>query len=123
MSESVQKEPAKKTTRRFYRKDQSLFALVGKVKLWPSRRGLLHGIRSMEVAGDLATITTHCGKVFLARDSRTSRASRWLRNKIFAGACPECGVPQWKLEKFHGTVFKKRYGATLPGTAATGGSA
>ena len=35
--------------KRTYRKNQPLFALIGKMKLWPSRRGILHGIRSMEV--------------------------------------------------------------------------
>ncbi|WP_297261936.1 pyrrolysine--tRNA(Pyl) ligase small subunit [uncultured Desulfovibrio sp.] len=99
--------------KRTYRKNQPLFALIGKMKLWPSRRGILHGIRSMEVNGDHAVISTHCGKTFLVRNARTSRASRWLRNKIYATPCPICRVPDWKLEKYQGTAFRKKSGAVL----------
>ena len=95
------------------RKNQFLFALIGKMKLWPSRKGILHGIRTMEIAGDHAVITTHCGRTFTVRDSRTSRASRWLRNKIFADPCPICAIPEWKLKKYQGTVFRKKSGASL----------
>lgn len=101
---------------RTYRKNQPLFALIGKMKLWPSRRGILHGIRSMEVNGDHAVIATHCGKTFLvrnSRNSRTSRASRWLRNKLYAVPCPLCRVPEWKLQKYQGTAFRKKSGAVL----------
>lgn len=104
-------EKAKK--KHSYRKNQYLFALIGKMKLWPSRRGILHGIRSIEISGDVALIATHCGKSFRARDSRSSRASRWLRNKIYVRECPECAVPQWKLEKYNGTVFRKKSGAII----------
>lgn len=83
------------------------------MKLWPSRKGILHGIRTMEIAGDHAVITTHCGRTFTVRDSRTSRASRWLRNKIFADSCPICAIPEWKLKKYQGTVFRKKSGAIL----------
>ena len=87
--------------------------LLEKMKLWPSRKGILHGIRTMEIAGDHAVITTHCGRTFTVRDSRTSRASRWLRNKIFADPCPICAIPEWKLKKYQGTVFRKKSGAIL----------
>lgn len=111
MSEASPTRPAPK--QRTYRKNQFLFALIGKMKLWPSRKGILHGIRTMEIAGDHAVITTHCGKTFTVRDSRTSRASRWLRNKICAEPCPVCAVPEWKLKKYQGTVFRKKSGAVL----------
>ncbi|MFR6518412.1 MAG: pyrrolysine--tRNA(Pyl) ligase small subunit [Bilophila wadsworthia] len=88
------------------------------MKLWPSRKGILHGIRTMEIAGDHAVITTHCGRTFTVRDSRTSRASRWLRNKIFADPCPICAIPEWKLKKYQGTVFRKKSGAILRGREA-----
>lgn len=110
MTESSRPAPKQRT----YRKHQYLFALIGKMKLWPSRKGILHGIRSIDIAGDFAVITTHCGKTFTVRDSRTSRASRWLRNKIVADPCPVCAVPEWKLKKYQGTVFRKKSGAVLP---------
>jgi pyrrolysyl-tRNA synthetase-like protein len=100
---------------RYYRKRVELFRLIEKIKLWPSRRGVLHGVTSVEVLGDMARLTTHCHKLFLVRNSRNSRAARWLRNKWFAGACAECGVPAWKLAKYSSTEFKRRCGSALAG--------
>jgi len=98
---------------RYYRKRVELFRLIEKIKLWPSRRGVLHGILSVEVLGDVARLTTHCDKIFLVRNSRNSRAARWLRNKWFNGACAECGVPPWKLAKYSATEFKRHSGSAL----------
>jgi pyrrolysyl-tRNA synthetase-like protein len=104
------KKPAAK---RYYRKRVALLRLIEKIKLWPSRRGLLHGIRLIEHMGDQARVTTHCNKVFLVNDSRNSRAARWLRNKWFQGVCPQCGVPDWKLEKYSATRFRRHHGSSL----------
>ncbi|HSO18587.1 MAG TPA: pyrrolysine--tRNA(Pyl) ligase small subunit [Desulfosarcina sp.] len=103
----------KPARRRYYRKRVALLRLIGKIKIWPSRRGLLHGIREIEVLGDQARITTHCSKTFVVNDSRNSRAARWLRNKWFKGVCPACGIPRWKLEKYAATQFRRHHGATL----------
>lgn len=105
---------------RYYRKRVELFRLVDKIKLWPSRRGVLHGIKSIEVTGSRAVITTHCRKTFTAIDSRNSRAARWLRNKWFTEPCPACAIPGWKLEKYSATRFKRRYGSDLRGGAQPG---
>ena len=106
-------KPEKK---RFYRKRVELFRLIEKIKVWPSRTGLLHGIRTIEKMGDTARITTHCNKTFLINNSRNSRAARWLRNKWFSGACPECRVPDWKLAKYSSTQFTRHHGSdTLRG--------
>lgn len=99
--------------KRYYRKRVELFRLIEKIKLWPSRRGLLHGIKSIEVLGDMARLTTHCRKVFLIRNSRNCRAARWMRNKWFVGACPECQVPAWKLSKYSATEFRRHSGSGL----------
>ena len=104
---------------RYYRKRVELFRLIDKIKLWPSRRGVLHGIRSVEVNGDMARLTTHCGRTFLARDSRNSRAARWLRNKWFRTICSDCGVPEWKLEKYAATRFRRHQGSLLRGEGQT----
>ena len=104
---------SKKPAARFYRKRVELFSLIHKIKLWPSRKGLLHGIKDVENLGDQARITTHCSKVFLVNNSRNSRAARWLRNKWFKGGCPVCKVPDWKLEKYNATRFKRHYGSFL----------
>jgi len=104
-----QKKPAK----RFYRKRVELFRLIEKIKLWPSRSGILHGIKTIDTMGDQARITTHCNKTFMVNNSRNSRAARWLRNKWFNGACGACSVPDWKLEKYASTQFRRHYGSRL----------
>ena len=108
-SEKANKPPAK----RYYRKRVELFRLIDKIKLWPSRRGVLHGIKRLEIIGDQARITTHCNKTFLVTNSRSSRAARWLRNKWFKGACSVCRVPEWKLAKYSVTQFERHYGSAL----------
>ena len=108
-SEKKQKKPAK----RYYRKRVELISLIEKIKLWPSRKGILHGIRSIEKLGEQVRITTHCNKEFIINNSRNSRAARWLRNKLFVGICTQCGVPEWKLEKYDSTRFKRHQGSLL----------
>lgn len=110
MSTISKTKPAR---RRYYRKRVDLFRLIAKIKIWPSRKGLLHGIKTIDIFGDQARITTHCHKTFLINNSRNSRAARWLRNKWFKGACPDCRVPQWKLEKYASTQFKRHHGSLL----------
>lgn len=90
---------------RYVYKNMPLSALVDKVKLWPSRNGILHGVKTVEYNGNMITVTTHCNETFSCWDSKTSRSARWLRNRWCLKACPRCKVPQWKLEKYSSTVF------------------
>ncbi len=106
-------EKSKETPRRYYRKRVELFNLIDKIKLWPSRQGILHGIKKVEKIGTQARITTHCEKTFLVSNSRNSRAARWLRNQWFVKACPICRIPDWKLEKYSATRFKRHFGSFL----------
>ncbi|MCP4219977.1 MAG: hypothetical protein GY765_35425 [bacterium] len=106
-------ENKKEQPKRYYRKRIELFKLIDKIKLWPSRKGILHGIKSIEKKGEQACIVTHCGKDFMVNNSRNSRAARWLRNKWFGKVCPLCRVPDWKLEKYSATGFKRHYGSLL----------
>lgn len=103
----------KKNRARVYRKRIELFLLIDKMKLWPSRKGYLHGIKSVEKFGNQARITTHCNKLFMVNNSRNSRAARCIRNKRFKGVCPACGVPDWKLERYSLTRFTRHHGSTL----------
>ncbi|MDA3787756.1 MAG: pyrrolysine--tRNA(Pyl) ligase small subunit [Desulfobacula sp.] len=103
------KPPPKK----FYRKRIDLLRLIEKIKLWPSRRGILHGIKYIEKHDTYAIITTHCNKTFPANNSRNSRAARWVRNKWFHSVCKSCGVPDWKLEKYSVTQFRRHHGSNL----------
>lgn len=110
-----EKKSVKKPPVRYYRKRVELLRLIDKIKLWPSRKGFLHGIKSVERPGEQLIITTHCNKRFVVNNSRNCRAARWLRNKWFKDICPDCGVPDWKLEKFSTTRFKRHHGSFLPG--------
>jgi pyrrolysyl-tRNA synthetase-like protein len=84
-----------------------LFQLLEKIKLWPSRQGVLHGIKIFEVRGEsYAYIVTHCGEQILIRNSKNSRAARWLRNKWYVRTCEKCAIPEWKVKKYSLTVFK-----------------
>lgn len=99
--------------KKFYRKHVALFPLVEKIKLWSSRSGVLHGVRSMEIKGDYAEITTHCGKTFISKNSRNGRAARWLRNKWITKPCKQCKIPSWKLDKYSTTYFSEHFGKEL----------
>ena len=106
-------QKTKKPTKQYYRKRVELFRLIEKIKLWPSRKGVLHGIKTIERFGDQSRITTHCNKSFMVINSRNSRTARWLRNKWFKKVCPVCQIPEWKLGKYSSTQFKRHYGSSL----------
>jgi len=103
-------EPIKK---RYYRKHVNFFDLLEKIKLWPSKNGTLHGIKSITLKGEYAQILTHCGEMFLVKDSKNSRAARWLRNKWYRGTCSKCRIPEWKIKKYSTTCFSQNYGKDL----------
>lgn len=102
-----QKEKTKKKKKQYYPKQVSFFWLLQKIKLWPSRQGILHSIKSFVILGNYGKITTHCNQKLIVRNSKRSRAARWLRNKWFFEKCPKCRIPGWKIEKFHSTFFTK----------------
>jgi pyrrolysyl-tRNA synthetase-like protein len=112
--------PTDPSKARYYRKQTPLFRLLEKMKLWPSRTGVLHGIKELDIRGSYAHITTHCNKQMVVHDSKNSRAARWLRNKWFVTACPSCRIPDWKLEKYNATHFKRKYGSHLRETVDRG---
>lgn len=104
---------AAKEKRRYIRKNVDFINLVDKIKLWPSRGGTLHGIKSMTRRGDTAEIVTHCNRYFIINNSRHSRAARWMRNKWYFGVCQSCRVPEWKLQKYSSTIMSQHYGSHL----------
>lgn len=107
MSFPTPKIPApKKEKKRYIRKRGALAETLHKIKLWPSRTGVLHGIRSVEPKGAYVEFTTHCGQKMQIRDSKTSRVARWIRNKWYVRPCPGCKVPEWKLQKYSATSFR-----------------
>lgn len=114
MADIPEKVPKKKEERkRYYRKRVDFFRLLQKMKLWPSRKRILHGIKSIKITGNQALITTHCGETFTVYNSKNSRAARHLRNKWDMQICRACNVPSWKIEKFKSTRFSQSYGSNL----------
>lgn len=107
------KSSTKNSKKRYYRKRVDFFLLVKKIKLWPSRRGILHGIKDFKEKGEYAELTTHCNLVFVIRNSRNSRAARWLRNNWYTSRCGQCRIPGWKIEKYASTVFNRHWGSQL----------
>lgn len=101
------------TKKRYYNKQVDFFRLVNKMKLWPSRKGFLHGVKNFKELGSYAELTTHCNETFMIRNSRKSRGARWLRNKWHAKPCKKCNIPSWKLEKYSSTVFNRHWGSQL----------
>jgi pyrrolysyl-tRNA synthetase-like protein len=102
-----------KSLNKYYRKQVDLFRMVKKMNLWPSRTGILHGVKSVVEKGDFAEIITHCNRIFTVKNSRNSRAARWLRNKWYRAPCPGCRIPKWKLEKYSHTYFHRRKGVQI----------
>ena len=90
---------------RYISKHRGLDELVGKIRLWPSRNGVLHGIKNMECRGNTVIITTHGGETFTVWNSRSSRSARWIRNHWMKCPCKKCAIPEWKLEKYSKTKF------------------
>ena len=86
--------------REYRERHKRLSDLVDTIKLWPSRTGLLHGVKSVKKDGDIIVISTHCGCTFKARDSKKGRGIRQLRNRRYRRPCKKCAVPDWKIEKF-----------------------
>ena len=79
---------------------QHLLPLVEKVKLWPSRTGRLHGVRSLRTEGDWIFIETHCGEAFRVHNSTSGRGKRQIKHGYYHTVCKKCGIPDWKLDKF-----------------------
>lgn len=102
-----------KDKKRFYRKNVDFFKLIEKIKLWPSRTGTLHGIKTITFRGNNAEIITHCNEVFTIRNSRKCRAARWLRNKWHLKVCKHCKIPDWKIEKYSKTTLNRFHGSSL----------
>lgn len=104
MSHELEKAK-KEDTKRYIYKNQSLYLLIQKIKLWPSRSGILHGLKSVEIKGRNIYLETHCGQELIVWDSKNSRSARWLRNRWCTFSCPKCKIPEWKLKKYSSTVF------------------
>jgi len=77
------------------------------MKLWPSQKGVLHGIVEVEKLGKFVKMTTYCNKTILVRDSKRSRSARWLRHRWIRDTCRRCRIPDWKVKRFLRGRMKK----------------
>jgi pyrrolysyl-tRNA synthetase-like protein len=93
--------------KKFFRKRGDPFLTIARIKLWPSRKGILHGLRTVKREGNIMIVMTHCNQEARVKCSKNGRLARWLRNKWYAEACPVCRVPEWKIEKYSKTSFVK----------------
>jgi len=89
-----------------FRKREDLYKLVNEIKLWPARSGRLHGVKEIEKQGGYISLELYCGEELKVRNSKNSRAARWLRNKMMVEPCSGCEVPEWKLDKYSQTSFE-----------------
>ena len=90
-----------------FRKREDLYYLINRIKLYPSSEGILHGVRSVKLRGNVLTIVTHCNQQVSVKCSKNGRLARWFRNKWYEKPCQGCRVPEWKLEKYSQTSFVK----------------
>jgi pyrrolysyl-tRNA synthetase-like protein len=98
-------EPIAPTKKRTVRRHADPYSIIAKIKLWPSKAGIIHGVRSVRLKSGTVELQTHCGQTIRMRNSRNSRVARHLRNKVFERPCPQCRIPSWKLDKFDETTF------------------
>ncbi len=68
----------------------SLSSLIVEKGIFVSRSGALHTVVSIEARPVGLKITTGCGQCIQVRDSRRSRASRWLRKGWMRKLCKDC---------------------------------
>lgn len=105
LTTTVKTTGEKQKIKRYVRKNQDIYAIIARIKLWPSRKGILHGVRSVKREGNLVTVITHCNQKARVKCSKRGRLARWLRNKWYEKPCPKCRVPEWKLQKYSQTAF------------------
>jgi pyrrolysyl-tRNA synthetase-like protein len=85
-----------------FNKRVPLQILIGKINLWVSKKGTLHGVKELHEKGSYIMVTTHCNKKILGKNSKNSKRARWLRNRWFIDPCKKCKIPGWKLKRFRG---------------------
>ena len=99
--------PPRPPAQRVVRRHLTPYEVIDTVKLWPSKAGLLHGVRTVRLRGALVELQTHCGQTIRVRNSRHGRVARHLRNKVYVQPCSVCRIPGWKLEKYGRTILPR----------------
>ena len=81
-------------------KKRSVSSLVNELGFFISRSGRLHKVSSMVEQGDYLKLSMKCGQCIIVRDSRQSRATRWLKNKWMKKPCRGCKIQSGDLSRF-----------------------
>ncbi|MCL2863039.1 MAG: pyrrolysine--tRNA(Pyl) ligase [Methanimicrococcus sp.] len=78
----------------------SLERLVKLNDVWLSRKDILHGVKKCDVSSQKIRITTDCGEVITASNSRRSSSARSLRNSKYGKVCKHCKLSEERVGKF-----------------------
>lgn len=81
-------------------KKRSVSSFVSEIGFFVSRSGRLHKVSSILEHGDFLRLSMRCGQCIFVRDSRQSRATRWLKNGWMRKPCRGCKIKSGDLSKF-----------------------
>jgi pyrrolysyl-tRNA synthetase-like protein len=81
-------------------KKRSVSSLVDELGFFISRTGRLHKVSSMVEQGYYVRLSMKCGQCTIVRNSRQSRATRWLRNKWMRKPCRGCKIKSGDISRF-----------------------
>ncbi|MEM3437132.1 MAG: pyrrolysine--tRNA(Pyl) ligase small subunit [Nitrososphaerales archaeon] len=81
-------------------KKKSLSTLINELGFFVSRSGRLHKISSIIGYGDYLKLSMKCGQCMIVRNSRRSKAARWLKNKWMKKPCKSCKINAGDLLRF-----------------------
>ncbi|MCP8318421.1 MAG: hypothetical protein L6N95_01150 [Candidatus Methylarchaceae archaeon HK01B] len=65
-----------------------------------SRSGKLHKVSSIKEYGNYVKFITDCGQYIVVRNSRRSKAARWIRNGWMKSSCKGCKIKSGELSRF-----------------------
>ncbi|MDV0446510.1 hypothetical protein MsAg5_03520 [Methanosarcinaceae archaeon Ag5] len=68
--------------------------------VWLSRKDVLHGVAKYETSRMNIRITTDCGEVITAHNSRNSASARSLRNSKYKKVCKKCKLAEERIDRF-----------------------
>ena len=79
---------------------QNISSLVNEFGIFISRSGKLHKVSSINEFGNYVKLLTKCGQYIIVRNSRRSKAARWIRNGWIKRPCKGCKIKGEDLSKF-----------------------
>ena len=77
-----------------------IFEIVKELGFFISRSGKLHKIVSIEEYGYNLKLHTACGQYIVIRNSKRSKAARWIRNKWLKNTCKGCKIKSSETREY-----------------------